>query len=128
MSPKNPPIKKTVSKKASALPKETQKMQPTLLSGVAYITVIGWFVAYFAASSTRTEHDTFHIRQSFGIHMTMLVFEILGTFSMIPYFLIQFLWLAYVIIMIVLAIQGLRAQKTKILFLGDKFQEWFSFL
>jgi len=60
--------------------------------------------------------------------MTMLVFEILGTFSMIPYFLIQFLWLAYVIIMIVLAIQGLRAQKTKILFLGDKFQEWFSFL
>ncbi len=122
----SPSSKKRTSKKPTPV-QEIQRIPPTLMSGVSYITVIGWGVAYFGLS-IKTDNEIFHIRQSFGLHMMMLIIEVLGTFSMFPYFLIHFFWIVYLITMAIMMIQSWRGKQSKIIFLGDKFQEWFSFL
>lgn len=118
---------KKISKKITTL-QDVMTSESSLISGLAYVTVIGWLIAYFSSSQSLTDFDRFHIRQAFGLHMTMLFFEILGTFSMMPYMLIRLFWVVYVITMIIMMIQGWSGKKTKFAFLGDKFQQWFLFL
>lgn len=125
---KIPSTRKKISKKIAIPNKEINTSENTPLSGVAYATVIGWLIAYFASSQGLNDYDRFHIRQAFGLHMTMLFFEILGSFSMVPYVLTRLVWLAYIITMVVLMIQAWRNKRIKIVFLGDRFQQWFSFL
>lgn len=105
------PSKKTPSKSASAA------KQNTVPSSVAYLTVVGWFIAYFVCKKSESEYEMFHIRQSFGLHMTMFVCEMLGFFSMIPYPLVQILWFVYILACIVFFIQTLRSKRSKVVIL-----------
>lgn len=125
---KIPSTRKKISKKSVTPLKEMNTSENTLLSGAAYATVVGWLIAYFASSQGLNDYDRFHIRQAFGLHMTMLFFEILGAFSMVPYVLTRLVWLVYIITMIVMMIQAWRNKRIKIVLLGDRFQQWFSFL
>jgi uncharacterized membrane protein len=120
--------KKKTSKQVAVPIKQTSALENTLISGIAYVTVIGWLIAYFSSSESLTDYDRFHIRQAFGVHMTVLFFEILANFSMIPSVLMSVIWLVYSITMVVMMIQAWRGKRTKIALLGDKFQQWFSFL
>lgn len=125
---KTPSKREKISKKSATPIKEMNTSENTLLSGVAYATVIGWLIAYFTSSQGVNDYDRFHIRQAFGLHMTMLFFEILGSFSMVPYVLTRLVWLVYIITMVVMMIQAWRNKRIKIALLGDRFQQWFSFL
>lgn len=119
---------KKISKKIATPIKGVNISGSTFLSGAAYVTVIGWLIAYFSSSQNLTDYDRFHMRQAFGLHMTVLFFEILADFSMIPSILMSVVWLVYIITMVVMMIQAWRGKKEKIILLGDKFQQWFSFL
>lgn len=97
---------------------------PKVVSIIAYMTFIGWFVALFL-NSPKDKFSSFHIRQALGINLFMMLG---GVFFIIPFlgwiagmacYLVGFLFWMYGFLT---AWQG---ESKSIPFLGDKFQEWF---
>lgn len=109
---------------AKKLLREVEK-EKNLRSVVGYMTIIGWLIAYFGITSQNDEYELFHLRQALGLHAVIFVCEI---FSFLLFFLMPLLWVAYIVILIVLALKAREGLKTEVPYLGAKFQDWFSFL
>jgi hypothetical protein len=84
---------------------------------VAHLTPIGWIVALIMNSSNKEEFTSFYLRQTLGIYLASMVL------SWIPFFgwLAGIIVFAFWILSFVYAIQG----QTKIIPLGEYFQDWF---
>ena len=97
---------------------------PKVTSIIAYLTFLGWFIALFL-NTPKDKFASFHIRQSLGINLFMMVggalfiIPILGWIAGIACYIMGFLFWMYGF---VTAFQG---EDKPIPFLGDKFQEWF---
>ncbi|MEI6711852.1 MAG: hypothetical protein WCK88_06880 [bacterium] len=115
---------KSAPKKVKTLPSVTSESS-NIRAYVGYITIIGWFIAYFAIKSEDKEYELFHLKQSLGLHLSMLVCEVL---SCILFFLLPFLWIIYIVALVVFALKAKEGKKELVPYLGEKFQEWFSFL
>jgi len=107
---KTPSSKKTpkmASPKLETLKKNTSEFlhqaekEKNLRSIVSYMTIIGWLIAYFGISSHNEDYDLFHLRQSFGLHLSLFVCEV---FSFILFFILPLIWIAYIVALIVFAI------------------------
>ncbi|MEX0998318.1 MAG: hypothetical protein WDZ45_14805 [Flavobacteriaceae bacterium] len=94
---------------------------------IAYITLIGWVVAFIMNSSKKNEYANFHLRQMFGLVLLSIAISVLtmavnlGLFGTILSVLLLVLW----VIGFVGAIQG---EKKLIPIIGENFQEWFKFI
>lgn len=99
--------------------------EKNLRSIVGYMTIIGWFIAYFGITSQNNEYELFHLRQALGLHVTIFICEILQ-FILFP--ILPLLWIMYIVALIIYALRAREEQRSEIPYLGAKFQEWFSFL
>lgn len=94
---------------------------------IAYITLIGWIVAFIMNSSKKNEYASFHLRQMFGLILLSILISILtvnlnlGLFGTILSVLLIVLW----VIGFVGAVQG---EKKLTPIIGENFQEWFNFI
>ncbi|MCI9337271.1 MAG: hypothetical protein HFH93_06995 [Lachnospiraceae bacterium] len=50
---------------------------------VAYLTIVGWFVAYFVGDR---EDAKFHLNQALVVHMTFIVLSILARIPIVGWF------------------------------------------
>jgi len=97
------------------------------IGNIAYITLIGWIVAFIMNSSKKNEYAFFHLRQMFGLVLFSILISVLnvtinlGLFGTILTVLLLVLW----VIGFVGAIQG---KKKLIPIIGENFHEWFEFL
>lgn len=130
MSTKKTPLKKIVSAKKipQAPPEDIAFDQDIMRSSIAYLTIVGWLIAYFLLPWKNSLYERFHIVQAFWLHMLMFFLEVLGSYSMLPAVLVRVSWIVYIIICMVMFVFALQSKKTQIAFVGDKFQKWFSFL
>lgn len=91
---------------------------------IAYLTLIGWVVAFIMNSSKKNEYASFHLRQMFGLVLLSIIISVLnvtinlGLFGTILSVLLLVLW----VIGFVGAVQG---EKKLIPIIGENFQEWF---
>ena len=92
---------------------------------IAYITWVGLIIAFVMNNDKKNSFAAFHIRQSLGITLTGIV---VGFVNIIP-FLGQIVFVVAAIILLIMLISGLisalNGQEKPVMWLGEKFQEWF---
>jgi len=94
---------------------------------VAYLTMIGAFIAITMNMEPKNEFARFHTKQAFGLHLCFLGFAI---------FLSQWfneyawygLYIAYIVLWGYGFIGALQNKKQMIPLLGSYFQKWFTFI
>ena len=95
---------------------------------VAYLTLIGWIIAYVMHGNNKTEHGAFHLRQMLGILIVGFALYILNVVlafaigSAILGWIIQLVMLAFWLLGFIGALQG---EKKPVPVLGEQFQQWF---
>ena len=97
---------------------------------VAYITLIGWIVAFVMNSNNKTALGTYHIRQMLGLMILSVVVAIIR----FPLFFIPFIgWgigsllsLAVLVLWLLGLISAANEQQKPIPILGETFQKWFA--
>ena len=87
-----------------------------LVGILSYITIIGWVIAIILHSNNKREFGAFHLRQSLGLFLTVLVLGFIPIFDWI-FGLIVF---AFLIVGLIFAIQ--EEMKTVPL-VGDFYQD-----
>ena len=92
-------------------------MEPKVRGIVAYITPIGWIIA-FATNNPKDEFASFHIRQMLGLFLVSFVGGFIPVIGLIIALACFVLW----IMALIGAIQG---EKKLTPFLGEHFQNWF---
>lgn len=85
---------------------------------VSYITLIGWIIAIILNSSTKSSFASFHLRQTLGLWLMLLVLSIIPIINIFAWALVLILW----IIGLVSAVNG---EEKPVPFVGGYFQEWF---
>lgn len=90
---------------------------------IAYVTFIGFLIAYFINKEYKSEFATWHIKNMFGLLIGLFISIFLQDYviGFIVYVAVACLWL-YSMIMAILE------KKQGIPYLSEKFQEWFKFL
>ena len=62
---------------------EVTEMDRKATGGVAYLTIVGWFVAYFAGDR---EEAKFHLNQALVVNLAFIVLWILGYIPIVRWF------------------------------------------
>lgn len=100
-------------------------MDPKTIAIISYITLIGTIIALVINNNDKQPFASFHIRQSLGLGLTLIV---LGFIAIIP--IIG--WLVYIvggIVLFILWIIGLMAalngEEKTVPIMGERYQEWF---
>ena len=94
---------------------------------VAYLTIIGTLIAIFMNLENKNSFAQFHIRQAFGINASYL-----GCAMFLNYFQNINAYYGFWIFFSILAFYGLygaiQGKKNLIPIIGEKFQQWFTFI
>ncbi len=97
---------------------------------IAYLTLIGWIIAFVMHNNNKTEYGAFHIRQMLGLivlNLGVWVISMIIAFANIP-FLGTIVWLLYIGIMVlwIMAFIGaVQGEKKLTPVVGQMFQDWF---
>ena len=103
---------------------ETTSDNGKTIAIVAYLTLIGWIVAFIMHNNNKTELGAFHIRQMLGIIIVGIVLNVIGVFSGIS--ILFWICRIFAIALWALGILGaLQGEKKPVPVLGDQFQQWF---
>lgn len=93
---------------------------------IAYITLIGWIIAFVQNNEKKNAFAAYHVRQSLGIFCTGLA---IGFVNIIP-ILGQLVFIVGSIGLLIFWILGLMAaangQAKPVPFLGAQYQKWFA--
>lgn len=96
---------------------------PKTKAVLAYLTFIGFLIAYFINKEYKSEFATWHIKNMFGLLIGLFISIFLQNYAIgvFVYFVVLCLWL-YCVLM------AMMGRKQGIPYLSEKFQEWFKFL
>jgi uncharacterized membrane protein len=97
---------------------------------VAYITIIGWLIAYFAMhQNKKTSLGSYHLRQTLLLFIVMIVWQILVTIIVMAVPAIGIiLWIAtlgFVVLWVMGLISAVNGQEKPMPLIGEKAQEMF---
>ncbi len=81
---------------------------------VAYLTIVGWFIAYFVGDK---EEAKFHLNQALVVHLALIVISILGRVPIIGWFT-WILWVVVVLAGVLGFIYAVQDQDKEIPLLG----------
>jgi len=103
----------------------TSGMSPQAISIIAYITIIGWLIAFVLNNNNRSQLASFHIRQFLGIFLTGVA---LGIVNIIP-ILGWIISIVGSVILVVLWVMGILSavnmEQKPVPILGEYYQQWF---
>ena len=97
---------------------------------VAYITIIGWLIAYFAMHQPKkTSLGSYHLRQTLLLFICAIVYQIVVvTITMaVPLLGLVFLigWLVFLVLWIMGLIAAINGEEKPMPLIGEKAQELF---
>jgi len=98
---------------------------------VSYITLIGWLVAYFLGKDKADSFYKYHMRQSLGLFLSMLLFTIVINMLARIFVVLDLLNLLQVLFLIEIVIGIVNAsnlEKKPLPVIGKYFEDKFSFL
>ena len=98
---------------------------PKTVAIIAYLTLIGWLVAFLMNNKDKSSFGSFHIRQAIGIYLLfavssmVMIIPVLGWIAgMLGYLLALILWF-------IGFVSALNGEEKTVPVLGEQFQEWF---
>jgi len=100
-------------------------LDPKTIGILAYITPIGWLIAYVLNSGNRSDYASFHIRQMLGLVISGMALRLiakLAFFGGAVFGIGSVAIFAFWVIGFIGAIQG---EERVVPIIGDSFQEWF---
>lgn len=99
------------------------------MSIAAYVLPIGWLYAFFASQmcGLRNPFTVFHLRQGFGVNLILVFVWVLFKFVDL-WILEQVVWVVMVLSVIYGVLGAKDGKRIYQLFLGKKFDEWFTFV
>ncbi|MGE9290462.1 MAG: DUF4870 domain-containing protein [Puniceicoccales bacterium] len=100
---------------------------PKLIGIVSYITLIGWIVALIM-NNPKSEFGSFHIRQSLGIMLLMLISGFIMVVPFIGWILGLVGYLAGFVFWIMGLIGAIQGNTNPVPLIGEKAQGWFEAL
>ena len=105
-------------------------MDNKTLSIVAYITLIGWLIAYFSGKENADDFLKYHLRQGFGIFIfTIVLSVVLNIVMMITgIYIFGYLGLIGLILMIIGAINASNGVKKPLPIIGKWAEKQFNFI
>ena len=102
---------------------------PKTAAVVCYITLIGWFIAYFALyRNNKSALATVHLRQTLLLHLFAFILNVLSLFALwkrIPYSIVVVLALALFILWLVGAFAAINEKEKPIPVIGEWAQKLF---
>jgi len=101
------------------------------LSIVSYITLIGWLIAYFSGKETADDLLKYHLKQSFGLMIVSLLFNIALTIvvTIVPALsVIGFAGLAFLVLLIIGCINASNEVQKPLPIIGKLFEDKFAFI
>lgn len=105
-------------------------MDNKTLSIVAYITLIGWLIAYFSGKDKADDFLKYHLRQGFGIFIFGVILSIVLNIIMwvTGFYMIGYLGLITLILMIIGAINASNGVKNPVPIIGTWAEKQFQFI
>ncbi|MCB2219303.1 MAG: hypothetical protein KQI35_02825 [Bacteroidetes bacterium] len=85
---------------------------------ISYITLIGWIIAIILHNQNRSELGAYHLRQSLGIMLTMIIMAMIPVIGWFLNLIMFVLW----IVGLIYAIQG---DQKPVPFIGQFYQDIF---
>jgi len=95
---------------------------------IAYLSLIGWIIAFVMHSSNKTEQGAYHIRQMLGLMILYAIAWVIGfgIALVLGTGFVSWILLIGVFVLWLLSFLGaLQGEKKPTLLLGAQFQEWF---
>jgi uncharacterized membrane protein len=109
-------------------------MDQKTISWVSYLTLIGWIIALvsYNGSPDKSSLAKFHLRQSFGIMVTLFAFY-LAVFLLIfiipfLFFLLPVVWIAVIIFWVLGLISAVNGEEKPVPIIGTFYQKTFTFI
>ena len=93
---------------------------------IAYITFVGFFIAYFMNRDHKHEFATWHIKNMFGLLMFLLVAQVTQAYVNLQFG--EILWLLSFGLWVFSLVMAISNKQLGIPILSKKFQQWFTFL
>lgn len=108
-------------------------MNKKTASIVSYITIIGWLISYFSTKDQQRDSLVkFHLKQSFGLAIVTIFFNIVTTIIaiVIPAIatILSLVGLVFFILMIIGIINANKEQETPLPVIGKLFTSKFNFI
>lgn len=106
-------------------------MNNKTLSIVSYITIIGWLVAYFTGKENANSLLKYHLRQSFGLFLCGIAFNIVVSIltSMMPFlFFVGYVGIVFLGLMIIGIINASNEVEKPLPIIGKLFENKFGFI
>lgn len=106
-------------------------MNNKTLSIVSYITLVGWLIAYFSGKENADNLLKYHLRQSFGLLITSIVFNVaIGVLVSIMPFLSVLSYVGFVFfgLLIIGIINASNETEKPLPLIGKLFENKFGFI
>lgn len=94
---------------------------------VSYITIIGTIIAFFMNSDKKNSFASFHIKQALGINLSFYLIGALA--SSFNSWVISSAFYVFIFVLWIFGIKtAANGEKKTVPFLGEYFQQWFTFI
>ena len=106
-------------------------MNNKILSIISYITIIGWLIAYFSEKENADSFLKYHLKQSFGLFIVSLIFNIVLNIivSIVPaLYFISLIGLVFLALIIIGIINASNLEQKPLPLIGKMFENKFSFI
>lgn len=106
-------------------------MNNKTLSIVSYITIIGWLIAYFTGKENANSLLKYHLKQSFGLVICSIVFNIVVSIltSLMPFlFFVGYVGIVFLGLMIIGIINASNEVEKPLPIIGKLFENKFGFI
>jgi len=97
---------------------------PRIVSLIAYITPLGWFIAFILNHPRKTQ-TSFHIRQALGLHLIFIVGSMLFILPFLGWIVGMALYIASFIFLFYGFSLAWNGGQVGVPILGKYFQRWF---
>ncbi|PZP45710.1 MAG: import component protein [Pseudopedobacter saltans] len=106
-------------------------MNNKTLAIVSYITLIGWLVAYFSGKDNADGFLKYHLRQSFGLMIISVLFNIalnIVAFIVPALGILSLIGLVFLVLMIIGIINANNGAEKPLPIIGKMFEDKFAFI
>ena len=107
------------------IPPVVHKNNPKVVSVIAYLTFVGWLIA-FLLNSPKSELSSFHIRQALGVHLIFLVSSMLMWIPIVGWLAGIVGFLLGVALWFIGIVAASKEEEDVVPIFGNDFQKWFA--
>ncbi|WP_338768372.1 hypothetical protein WAF17_07670 [Bernardetia sp. ABR2-2B] len=92
---------------------------------IAYITIIGFIVAFVQNQEIKSEYVNYHVRQMLGLICLSIGSTVVGFIPLLGWIASPIILIGLVIFWIMGLIGALNGERKPVPIVGEQFQEWF---